>query len=172
MPWGNERSEATLQYELHATMRMKAKREDMYASDAKVKQEDIPKEATPDYTRWRTEKIKTHLADNIDAHATDHSTIMTNAMHAEKALAYDVAIGVCDLTPEDWTYLRRVADWRLANVDDSSDPHFKLWDYFNTGMINTASALDWSRSASDAQMPPLIVDERDDSVVLKAGVIL
>ena len=33
------------------------------------------------------------LKDCVNAHATDHSSILTNPMHAEKALAYDVAIG-------------------------------------------------------------------------------
>ncbi|BAL95936.1 T6SS effector phospholipase Tle3 domain-containing protein [Rubrivivax gelatinosus] len=51
--------------------------------------------------------------------ATDHSTILTNALHAERVLAYDVAIGWVNpsrIKPEDVQVFRQFAHWMF--VDD------------------------------------------------------
>ena len=130
---GDADSEASLRYEHHAMLRMQARREGRYKSDQPVKEEDDPTTASADYNAWRSRKIKEMLAASIDTHATDHSTIMTNPMHAEKALAYDVAVGVCHLTAEDISLFRVAADWRFFGSARSVGPFqsvqriFQLW---------------------------------------------
>ena len=159
---GDAESEAALRYEHHAMLRMQAKREGLYENTAKVLEEDNPDVVGKKYTAWRTEKIKTSLADDIDTHATDHSTIMTNGMHAQKALAYDVAIGVCRIKPEDLRQLRVAADWR--HLEHLSDGHLiKEYDeYFLTGKYLKLSCRDWvDQSNSSGRMPSKIFDKRE-----------
>ena len=127
---GDVASEAALRYEHHAMLRMDAKREGLYKNTEKVTEEDSPGSASAKYTAWRNDKIKDALADNIDTHATDHSTIMTNGMHAQKALAYDVAIGVCRIKPNDLAALRVLADWRYLTEIPKKDPNAAFHDHF------------------------------------------
>jgi len=47
--------------------------------------------------------------------ATDHGTIVGNPVHCRNAMAWDVAIGICRLWPEEIHDLRKFADWRLGN---------------------------------------------------------
>ena len=161
-PQGNEQSEATLRYQHHAEMRMEAKREHLVAKDAKVEAEDHPERASEQYTAWRSKKIKKALAATTKAHATDHSTIMTNPMHAEKVLAYDVAIGCCDIRAEDLQQLRIAADWRfLKGLDDQEDPHLVFAEYFKDGKFKGVSTYKWANAKdSEGLMPKKIVDER------------
>ena len=42
-------------------------------------------QATPEYQSWRAEQITGFLNDAVDQNATDHSTIVTNQRHAERA---------------------------------------------------------------------------------------
>jgi hypothetical protein len=70
-------------------------------------------EASREFNTWRKQEIQHYLAANIDTHATDHSTIMTNPEHAEKALAHDVAVGVWTIRQEELRKLRVAADWSL-----------------------------------------------------------
>jgi pimeloyl-ACP methyl ester carboxylesterase len=158
---GDVGSEAALRYEHHAMLRMDAKREGLYKNDEKVKKEDSPETADAKYTAWRNEKIKEALADNIDTHATDHSTIMTNGMHAEKALAYDVAIGVCRIRPADLTALRILADWRYMKEIDKEDPNVAFYDYFLNGYFRDRSALDWATKTDEGSMPSKIINKRE-----------
>ncbi len=72
---------------------MKARRQGKAEADGSVPGETQGGSASADYQAWRTGEIRQMLKDCVNAHATDHSSILTNPMHAEKALAYDVAIG-------------------------------------------------------------------------------
>jgi pimeloyl-ACP methyl ester carboxylesterase len=159
---GDSDSEATLRYEDHARLRMQARREGLVSKDAQqVDAEDNPDKAGPSYTAWRNRKIKTFLAESIDAHATDHSTIMTNPMHAEKALAYDVAVGMCHIADEDLHQFRIAADWRFANGLDDSNACKLFKEYFTRGLFSGLSPLEWTKSAhSQGHMPYKIVDQR------------
>jgi len=142
---------------------MQAKREGLVKSGDKVEAENDPAKADDKYKAWRTEKIKTMLAENLDAHATDHSTIMTNPMHAEKALAYDVAVGCCDIRAEDLHQMRIVADWRLlGRLKGRNDPHKAFFEYFDTGKFKKLSTYEWVRvPSSEGTMPTKIADERE-----------
>ena len=100
------------------------------------------------------------LKDSLDAHATDHSSILTNPMHAEKALAYDVAIGVCTLSEQDWRELRVEADWRyLKGLRAAGHPHGYLSEYFSSGFMAKQPLEEWVKSG-EACRPAGIVDTR------------
>ena len=159
---GDEASEATMRYEDHARLRMQAKREGWAKNDQQVVGEDKPEEASAEYKEWRGEQIKTYLAANIDTHATDHSTIMTNGMHAEKALAYDVAVGLCHIRDEDLHTLRIAADWRFLDGLGKGDPNKTFLEYFKYGKFRRVSPYEWTRlHADEAGMPDKIVDQRE-----------
>ncbi len=162
---GDRDSEAALRYQDHALLRMKARRERMYKNNEKVKEEDDPQQAGAAYRKWRTDKIRTNLADNIDTHATDHSTIMTNGMHAQRALAYDVAVGVSYISQEDLTQLRKAADWRLLSGLEKNDPHKIFEQHFVKGKFMGVLLSEWAhtsgRAGTDGSMPKTIIDERE-----------
>jgi hypothetical protein len=105
-----------------SNVQVKAKREGLYKTSDQVKMEDRPATASAECTQWRAKKIREALAATIDTHATDHSTIMTNSEHARKALAYDVAIGMCRISQSEFAKLRIAADWRFLKVIDKNDP--------------------------------------------------
>ncbi|MEO6921910.1 MAG: hypothetical protein ABI171_23225 [Collimonas sp.] len=163
---GDVDSEASLRYEYHALLRMKAKREGMYKNGDPVTAEDDPGSASAEYTDWRKKQIRETLALNLDTHATNHSTIMTNSMHAEKALAYDVAIGCCDIRETDLHNLRIAADWRFLNGLDDADSNKIFLEYFIKGEFQKTSALKWANHAGDGDLngsiPIKIVDRRKD----------
>ncbi len=161
-PKGDERTEAAQRYADHAYVRMRARREGLYKKDAKVLQEDKPETASVDYTAWRNKTIKSHLAANVDTHATDHSTIMSNPMHARMALAYDVAVGHCTIPEEKLHYLRKVADWRFLEELGKRDPHFEFFEYFKSGKFKKKTMIDWAcASDSEGRMPEKIVNRRE-----------
>jgi pimeloyl-ACP methyl ester carboxylesterase len=161
---GDADSEAGLRYEYHALMRMKAKREGLYKNEDKVTAEDQPDSASPEYTKWRNAQIKETLAENLDSHATDHSTIMTNSMHAEKALAYDVAIGCCDIQEKDLHKVRIAADWRFLDGLGNADSNKVFEEYFATGYFKGAAPYNWAnRMGSEGSIPEKIVNERKES---------
>jgi hypothetical protein len=160
-PLGSESSEASLQYENHAYVRMEARRAGMVPNNQKVVQEDQPDQATPEYTAWRNQKIKTYLAENIDTHATDHSTIVTNPMHAERALAYDVAIGCCDIYEKDMRKLRVAADWRFLADQGIEDPHRPFREYFQSGQFQGISVQKWANTDANVIKPGKIIDQRN-----------
>lgn len=161
---GDEGSESSLRYEDHARLRMQARREGLVKkTDEHVIGEDKPEQASAEYTAWRTRKIKTFLADTIDTHATDHSTIMTNPMHAKKALAYDVAVGHCHIRDKDLHALRMAADWRFLEGLDKGDPSKVFEEYFLHGLFKELSAFDWAHAEnSEGRMPDKIVDQREN----------
>lgn len=117
---GNADTEASLRKELNARIRrLKAHADKGHA------------EFTPNDQREALAKM---LAENPNA--TDHSTILTNARHAEKALAYDVAIGWLNpqkISGKDFLAFRQFANWMF--VDEASDnglavatQFFAYWD--------------------------------------------
>ena len=157
---GDNRDEASLRYEHHAMLRLRAKREKRYAADAKVVEEDDPSKASAEYTAWRTEHIKVSLAETVDAAATDHSTIFTNPMHSERALAFDVGVGVCNIPQNELENIAVIADWRYLGLLDD-DNHKKFNSYFKTGKILNISVKDWiSKPESGCAIPEKIIDER------------
>ena len=172
---GNEQSEASQRYEDHATLRMQARREGTPGwvdREGKVTGEDDPTQATPDYQAWRNAKITEMLAAGVDNNATNHSTIMTNPEHAEKALAYDVAIGVCDISAGELVLLRKAADWRFGNRLPPENPNHRFADYFTLGELNGQSLVEWLTSDAEASMPSKIDDERDGGFLMTAGSVL
>ena len=156
---GNNRDEASLRYEQHAMLRLRAKREKLYAADAQVVEEDDPSKASAKYTAWRTEHIKVSLAETVDAAATDHSTIFTNQMHSERALAYDVAVGVCQIAENEWQVFMKLADWRYLQKLDL--PEVKIFEsHFTTGSIKEIPVQEWIKSNEKTKIPSSIVDKR------------
>lgn len=141
-----------------------AKRTGRTPMGEKVSEEDLPATASEEHKRWRGDIITANLAANLDTHATDHSTIMTNGMHAEKALAYDVAVGVNHIREEAMQALRIAADWRLLKGVDDSAPHKAFHEYFLHGKFKKMAMLDWVRSEGSAgTMPDTIVNKRRNS---------
>ncbi|WP_300760007.1 DUF3274 domain-containing protein, partial [Janthinobacterium sp.] len=160
-PQGDRHTEAALRYEDHARLRMKARRENRYPKDAKVGMEDDLSTATPEFLQWRKQEIRRQLIATCDTHATDHSTILTNPMHAEKVLAYDVAVGVSNIREEAMLQLRIAADWRLLKELDDGDSQKVFDEYIFWGKFKKLLLLDWVRSGgSTGAMPAEIVDER------------
>lgn len=156
---GDRNSEAALRYEHHAYLRFQAKRAGFYAADEKVKQEDEPGTATDAYKTWRNDMLRDQMAANVDAHATDHSTIMTNGMHAKNALAYDVALGRISISKEDMRKLRIAADWRLLQKLDRGDSALPFAEYIIKGRYKGLKITDWSVS-SEGACPTKITDIR------------
>ncbi|XLZ69586.1 hypothetical protein ABT364_24095 [Massilia sp. SR12] len=157
---GDATSEAGLRYEHHAMLRMQAKREGMYSNDKKVMEEDNPSSASAAYNTWRNKKIMQNLAACIDSHATDHSTIMTNGMHAKKALAYDIAVGACFIKEAEFATLRMAADWRFLDGLDKNDNNKDFSEYFEFGKFRKMSVLEWTIKKTEGSMPAKIVDQR------------
>jgi hypothetical protein len=145
---------------------MQAKRDKVDKKDEEVAGEDNPeKSARPEYKAWRDNQIKTYLAANIDTHATDHSTIMSNGMHAQAALAYDVAIGNCHMLEADWHQLRVAADWRFLKGLNDDDPNKVFFEYFNKGKFQEKSSFEWAHDKnSEGAIPDTITDEREHPV--------
>ena len=162
---GDAGSESSLRYEDHARLRMQARREGLVPKTAEhVGEEDNPASASAEYTAWRNKKIKTFLAATVDTHATDHSTIMSNPMHAQKALAYDVAIGRCHILDKDLHQCRIAADWRFLEGLDKDDPNKVFGEYFLEGKFNNESVFFWANTAgSEGRMPNKIIDVRQNT---------
>ena len=159
---GNAETEAALRYEQNGMLRMQARREGWVEKDQPVTAVDKPEEASREFNIWRKQEIQNYLAANIDTHATDHSTIMTNPEHAEKALAYDVAVGVCTIRQEQLRELRVAADWSLLKGTSFESGEF--FEYYDNGTFKNASLFTWANDKdSPARKPKGIVDERQNA---------
>lgn len=161
---GSQGTEAELRYAHRARLRMEARRSGQAATDGSVPGEAPPPAGatdavSDDYRVWRTDRISRFLADGANQSATDHSTILTHPMHAERALAYDVAVGDCRLTQEDWRVLRVEADWRYALHLGKDHPNYELSEYFEYGLMDGLPLSTWIHEG-DAAKPDKIVDER------------
>jgi hypothetical protein len=157
---GNEDSEAELRYEHHAVLRMQAKREGLYKNDVKVAAEDDLSVASDSYKKWRVSKIEKSLVENADSPATDHSSIMTNPEHAEKALAYDIPVGVCRIENYDMDGFRAAADWRYLETLDEDSSVKPFAEYFLSGRFNKQKIDEWAINDKDGSKPSTIIDKR------------
>ena len=169
---GNEQTEASQRYEDHAMLRMLARRENepgWVDDQGKVIGEDDLTQASADYQAWRNARIHEMLTAGVDNNATNHSTILTNPEHSEKALAYDVAIGLCDISAEDLAALRKAADWRFGGMLNNDNSNKRFAEYFQQGVMSGDSLSQWLKSDADAGMPAKIVDERDGGFLMTAG---
>ncbi|RQS36533.1 hypothetical protein DIE03_05175, partial [Burkholderia sp. Bp8992] len=170
---GTAESEAGQRYEDRALMRMEARRTlntEWLDGDGHVIGEDGKSEMPEGYKEWRDKQIVDWLDRGSTNSPTNHSTTMTNPEHAEKALAYDVAIGVCYLTPKQMKALRIEADWRMGDGIPNDNPNKKYYDYFASGTLDRTPLHEWVHAeGSEAKIPVAIVDEREAQVYLKVG---
>ena len=160
---GTADDEARLRFEQRAVIRAQAVREGKSPAGKKVQQE-MPK-ATPDadYQQWRSTRIGEMMSSQAGAYATDHSSILTNPMHAERALAYDVAVGVCRIKADQLRKLRVAADWRLLKWLGEAAFAKMFEQYFASATIDELKITVWAGGEDGpASMPSLIVDEREN----------
>ncbi|MGS0897167.1 T6SS effector phospholipase Tle3 domain-containing protein [Burkholderia stagnalis] len=173
---GTAATEAGQRYEDRAVMRMEARRERNAAwldEAGRAIGENANAQIPEGYTAWRYKKITDLLDRGSTNSPTNHSTTMTNPEHAEKALAYDVAIGLCHLTPEQMNALRIEADWRMGDGIALDNPSRKYSDYFSSGRIDNLSMHAWAHAeGSEGNMPGKIVDEREGQFYLSIGGIV
>ncbi len=171
---GDVGTEAAQRYEDHAIVRMRAHRTGNHAwvdANGNVIGEDGKSEMPEGYKTWQTKQVVEILDSGKNNNPSNHSTIMTNPMHAEKALAYDVAIGVNYLTLEEMNKLRIEADWRFGEGLDKDHPNKKYADYFLAGKLDDKFLQEWVKKAEEVKMPPGIVDEREGNVHLMLGAV-
>jgi hypothetical protein len=82
-------------------------------------------------------------------------------VHAQKALAYDVAIGCCDIPEKDLHKLRIAADWRFLKGLDEGDSSKQFKEYFSDGKFLGVSTYEWANAqGSEGRLPDKIVDKR------------
>ncbi|ASL46786.1 hypothetical protein bAD24_III05310 [Burkholderia sp. AD24] len=170
-PQGDVDSEAGQRYEDHAIARMEARHDNNpdWVKDGVVVGEAGPNAEMPEgYKAWRDKEI-THLLDAAINNPTNHSTIMTNDMHAEKALAYDVAIGICRLTEKEMNDFRIEADWRLGDALETTNANSIYYQYFQNGKMNDQFLQDWIQSDGDAKLPSEVDDTREGGNILVVG---
>ena len=159
---GTADDEARLRYEQRAVLRAKAIREEKSAAGKKVEQE-MPR-ATPsaDYMTWRSARVEEMMSNQAGAFATDHSTIMTNPLHAERVLAYDVPVGVCNIKSDALRKLRVAADWRLLEWGGNDNSAIEFLEYFNEGKFHQKTISAWVAQSGEAAMPSSIIDRRQN----------
>ena len=154
-------------------MRMEARRTlntEWLDGDGHVIGEDGKSELPDGYKDWRDQQIVDWLDRGAINNPTNHSTTMTNPDHAEKALAYDVAIGPCYLTEQQIRALRIEADWRMWESPPDGDPREKYFDYFLLGELDDLPMHEWIHLENgEGNMPDAIVDEREGAFYLKVG---
>ncbi|RQR22960.1 hypothetical protein DIE23_35520 [Burkholderia sp. Bp9143] len=173
---GTAETEAGQRYEDRALMRMEARRTlntEWVDRDDHVIGED-GKSAMPDgYKEWRDKQIVDWLDRGATNSPTNHSTTMTNPEHAEKALAYDVAVGLCYLTEKQLKSLRIEADWRMGQGIPDDSPNKKYFDYFSRGVLGDLPTQEWIHvEKGEGNIPDAIVDERDGEFYLKVGGVI
>ncbi|NTZ84432.1 hypothetical protein FCJ61_15855 [Burkholderia metallica] len=170
---GDVGSEASQRYEDRAILRMRARRDGRKAwvdDEGNVMGEDGKSDVPEGYQQWHNEQVVEILDAGKLNNPTNHSTTMTNPEHAQKALAYDVAVGLCYLSPEDLTELRIEADWRFGGALASTHPSYKYAKYFELGKLDKKFLSDWiAAENSEAKRPEKIVDERENELYLKVG---
>lgn len=98
--------------------------------------------------------------------ATDHSTILTNAMNAERALAYDVAIGWINpsrIKPEDVQVFRQFAHWMFVDklLAKKFAPAQAFIDYWKQGFCEDKQLQLTYTMQHMAATAPSIVDVRE-----------
>ncbi len=146
-PQGSAQTEASLRYEHNARLRMEARR----SGDKHL--EELADTYDGNHAmdaKWDA-FAKTHIADflskGVGVNATDHSSILTNPMHSEKVLSYDVAVGYAALNDEVWQVARQIADWRwvpdteLEKGIEIPLSIIKYSEYYAKGTLNNKQEL-------------------------------
>lgn len=157
---GDENTEASLMYEHHAYLRMRAKRDNKFVAKGKVPQEENLPSASDEYREWRSGKIKKLLAENAGSPATDHSSILTNPDHSEKAVAYDIPVGISLIAKDDLADLRKMADWRYLGGLDSKNPISAIAAYFDAGKMGEDEIGVWVKNDPQATLPKSVISKR------------
>ena len=160
---GTADDEARLRYEQRAVLRAQAVREKKIPTGQKVEQEMPHATPSADYMTWRSARVEEMMSNQAGAFATDHSTIMTNSLHAERVLAYDVPVGVCNIKSDALRKLRVAADWRLLKWLDETNSAKKFEEYFASATMGEVTIGNWlERDECLAQMPDSIIDKREN----------
>lgn len=169
---GDAKSEAEQRYEDHAIVRQRIRRLNATGfmdKDGRVKTEE-PGWQDPQQqgglAPLNQQILTDYLKGTEENNPTNHSTTMTNPKHAEKALAYDVAVGVCKLSDDDLQNLRVEADWRFWKGIAGQNPNRKYGEYFSQGTMTNITLGEWISHDGEARMPGKIVDERDGWMIL------
>lgn len=90
-------------------------------------------------------------------------------MHAEKALAYDVAIGICRISSKQLNKFRVEADWRFGEDLEKDNPNKAFSEYFKFGTMNEKSLVHWGANDGEATLPDTIDDTRQGGALLGIG---
>ena len=147
---GDADTEAAYRYELRARLRL--------AENRGV----IPKD-DPEAQRRTLQRL---LAENPNA--TDHSTILTQPMHAQKVLAYDVAVGRINpgaITAADLQLFRQFAHWvMIKNIDPQPDFVQPFVRYWAEGFMHKLQLQRTYTPQHMLEQAPGIADERKQSV--------
>ncbi|WP_051378717.1 T6SS effector phospholipase Tle3 domain-containing protein [Derxia gummosa] len=132
---GDADSEAQLRYEHHARVRMdaRASREDTLRDEAEEVRADG--HLSERFRQWSDARRAEYLVSGRNQNATDHSTILTNPMHAQAVLAYDIALGYARFTESDWMEFRQMADWRWVGAAETWEPAKEYAAYFKKGQF-------------------------------------
>ncbi|WP_133059260.1 hypothetical protein [Burkholderia puraquae] len=98
--------------------------------------------------------------------------INTNPKHARLALAYDVAIGICRISPQQLNDFRIEADWRFGAQlsDDHSNSVYS--EYFSYGTMKNESLVNWITEDHEATLPDTIDDTRQGGTLLGIGKVV
>jgi len=150
---GNADTEAQLRYEQNAQLLR-------IAREKKVPGNVLP----PDDQR---EALRRMMEQNPNA--TDHSTILTNPVHSERVLAYDVAIGWVNpskITATDLLAFRQFGNWMV--LDESAVPSAAQFvDYWVRGFFQYKQLQHTYTMEHMAANAPDIKDERERSLLGK-----
>ncbi|WP_334159408.1 T6SS effector phospholipase Tle3 domain-containing protein [Oryzomicrobium sp.] len=154
---GDRNTQAALRYQYRAEVRLSARRAKKASADGTVPGDPGGPEADEEWNAWAKKEQMALLNGADQNNSVDHGTIMTNPAHAQKALAWDVAIGMAKLSLEDWLTFRKVADWRL--MDDKTDPD-KFGLYFKSGKLEQDKYPHQLARYRLEGLPPKIKNER------------
>ncbi|MXN75037.1 hypothetical protein GR157_09805 [Burkholderia sp. 4701] len=170
-PKGDVKTEAAQRYEDHAIVRMEARHNnnpDWVKGDVVVGETGSDAELPDGYKEWRNKEI-VHILDASVNNPTNHSTIMTNEMHARMALSYDVAIGINRLSSDQMDDFRIEADWRFGESLSEYNPNSIYSEYFLKGSMGNQFLHSWIMKNSDAKMPAEIDETRQGGGYLAVG---
>jgi hypothetical protein len=144
---GDAQTEAGLRYEHNGRARLAARRRALTTADADEKErwKDMA-----DRYDGKDAEANAFMAEHFDAeriaslargknvNSVDHSTILDNAVHAEKVVAYDVALGYVKVAKDEMRLFRQVADWRWI-PDPNGDAALKTLtehrEYYRVGTL-------------------------------------
>jgi Protein of unknown function (DUF3274) len=145
-PQGTAETEASLRYEHNARLRMAARRSGDKHLEELADTYDGKHAMDAKWDSFAKSHIADYLSKGVGINATDHSSILTNPMHSEKVLSYDVAVGYAALKDEVWQVARRIADWRWVPEDSISgieipEQIVKYAEYYRNGTLNNKKEL-------------------------------